>query len=141
MSDKNFRVSEASNKRLTIKNPSDKLLRIKNKNFRLDFSKCDVDKYPTDKKSFKAVIELLRVISNSTECKDLCSVGYHPLCNKGNGKESAYIKKLIRENQKIFSLDVFHRGGSNGNIRLLYAENTDYSCLLHILNCYIDDHY
>lgn len=70
----------------------------------------------------------------------MLSVGYHPLCKKGNGKESAYIEKLIKENQTIYSLDVFHRGGSNGKIRLLYTENADDAYLLHILNCFIDDH-
>lgn len=139
MSDKKFHVSNASGK-LTVNNPANKIFAVKNRCYRLDFSRCNVDKYPADKKSFKAVIELLKTISGSTGYKDLLSVGYHPLCKKGNSKESAYIEKLMKENQVIYSLDVFHRGASNGKIRLLYSENTDDAYLLHVLNCYIDDH-
>lgn len=108
--------------------------------YSLDFSSCSVRSYPSDKVSFSAVIETLSALSKASRHEDLQSKGWHKIVSKGIGKSSEYIQSLIRKYGTVNSLDVFHRNGKNGNIRLLYAPSYDNAFLLQILDCYIDDH-
>lgn len=108
--------------------------------YTLDFSSCSVRNYPSDKVSFSAVIETLSILSKASSHEDLKKKGWHKLTSKGSGKSSEYIQSLIKKFGSVHSLDVFHRNGKNGNIRLLYAPSYDNAFLFQVLDCYIDDH-
>lgn len=132
------------NKTFSVEQPTFEVQKSKTlsvvQKFHLDFSDCRTDAYPKNKADFKAIIDLLSTISNSSSEKDLKKSGWHPLSNKGNGKHSNFISSKIKEFNKVYSLDVQHRGGSNGKWRLLLYVDFDDARLLHVLDCFIDDH-
>lgn len=132
------------NKKFSVLQPSFEVEKSKSfsvvQKFHLDFSDCRTAAYPKSKNDFKAIIDLLAEISKSSELKDLNKNGYHPLSNKGNGKQSGFISSKIQEFKNVHSLDVYHRGSSNGKWRLLFYIDFADPRLLHILDCFIDDH-
>lgn len=108
--------------------------------FHLDFSNCCIGEYPKSKSDFSAIINLLSKMSSSSNFQDFISNGHHALSNKGNGKQSTYISNFLQKYKSVYSLDVYHRGSKNGKWRLFYYVDFDDSRLLHILDCFINDH-
>lgn len=71
------------NKTFSVEQPTFEVQKSKTlsvvQKFLLDFSKCRTDAYPKNKADFKAIIDLLSTISNSSSTKDLKENGWHPL--------------------------------------------------------------
>ncbi|MCR5319092.1 MAG: hypothetical protein K6E22_12770 [Treponema sp.] len=105
--------------------------------YKLDFSKCSVKDFPSDKKDFTQIVETLKCFSDS---KLLESRNRHKLTKKNVGKEADRIISFINLYDSVYSLDVYHRNGHKGGVRLLYTPDYDDSTLIYILDCFIDTH-
>ena len=133
-----------------LKDKNDKDLRFKTNGFSakedklivreqilLSFSKCDVTSHPTSKRDFQEIINTLAAFVTDEK---MSARGKHKLTKKDIGKNSDKISCLIDKYEKVCSLDVYHRGGSKGNTRLLYSLDEDNANVAYILDCFIDTH-
>lgn len=102
--------------------------------FYLDFTECDDKNIPRQKNDVKHVIEALKALKT---VESIHSKDGHLLSNTGNDKT---IKdKFAKYNEKLESIDVYHRNGSNGGKRLIYFhDNTNYS-YIKVLSLFIDE--
>lgn len=103
----------------------------------LDFTQCTVDNYPKNKVDFKRIIETFAAFGSKN---DLKARDDHELDKKDIGNKAERIMPMIREYKKVKSLDVYHRQGKNGKMRLLYSPDPDDSSIVYILDCFIDTH-
>lgn len=103
----------------------------------LDFTKCVVKDFPTNKKDFQEIINTLQSFESDEK---LYTRNNHKLDKKNKGSNSERISNFINTYDKVYSLDVYHRNGSKGNIRLLYTTDFDNVNLIYILDCFIDTH-
>lgn len=123
----------SSSKQLKIDN-NPKL--VIDQNYILDFTKCDVDDYPKSKIDFENIIETFQAFNKN----NLASRDDHKLKKEDIGKNSGRIERLINTYGKVHSVDVGHRNGASGNMRLLYTKDTINAHLIYVLDCFIDTH-
>ena len=103
----------------------------------LDFSECTISGHPHDKRDFK---ELLSTLSSFQSLKKLNTRNKHELTKKDKGSESDRISSFIDKYTHVWSIDVYQRNSTKGNIRLLYYTDTDDIKIAHVLDCFIDTH-
>lgn len=133
----------SSKTKLTVSNSATKKFTVdENKNLEidqkliLDFTKCDTKEYPSNRNDFEMIIKTFQAVNTN----NLSSRDDHKLVKKNKGKNAVRITKFINDYKNVHSLDVGHRNGTNGNMRLLYTRDETFSNILHVLDCFIDDH-
>lgn len=115
---------------------SDKKILYVDKPLYLDFTKCTIDDYPKSKIDFKEIIETFKAFKSKN---DLKAKDDHKLKKEDIGKKSDRIMPMINQYEKVKSLDVYHRQGKKGKIRMLYTKD-DSLGIAYILDCFIDTH-
>ena len=102
----------------------------------LKFCNCGDYDTPSSKQDFKKLVDTLKAFSTAglLEGRDV-----HPLSVDSNyPKTTALVKKYLP--LTLYSVDVCHRGGSNGKYRLVYHIDNENSNIGHVVAVYIDTH-
>ena len=95
---------------------------------------CDSD-LPESKAQMKKVITALKRFSND---QLLLKSDYHKLENSGECKKVQTLIKQYKE--PIWSIDIGHRNGVDGNYRLIFYHDPENRGIAKVLSIFIDDH-
>jgi hypothetical protein len=104
------------------------------KPFSVCFEHCSSHTIPTSKRQIKKVLDALVSFSNKDKHD---ARNPHPL----DGSKKERLNNIITKyKETVYSLDVGHRNGEDGNYRLLYYRDPKDQSIAKIIHLFIDTH-